>query len=352
MVTIFGRLFVFTMFTVVVFVSLITSKVVFAQDNDWTISGNNMYSNVTGNVGIGTTAPGAKLHVNSTANTNNTIGIFESDISSGGLYNELRFSALANTSPAAIRYMLGTNPNSSELSFLQQPDSGSGLVERMRIDKSGNIGIGTASPGANLDIYKSAGVRAQMGTSNNGHYFASQSDDNTDGFEIYQQHGSNTTRNSLAVYDNRTGSKSAAFVVRGDGNIGIGIANPAEKLSVNGAIKAKEIIIQTTGWPDFVFKKDYDLMPLSQLKEYIDNNKHLPEIPSADDVSEKGVKVGDIQAKLLQKIEELTLYMIDLEKKTDVFKSENEMLRGESEMLKKENELIAKRLAALEMGKL
>jgi hypothetical protein len=74
--------------------------------------------------------------VNSTDATNNTLAIFESDIDSGTEYNEIRFSAAGNSSPAAIRYVLGTVPNSSELAFLTQPDA-TGMVERVRINNSG-----------------------------------------------------------------------------------------------------------------------------------------------------------------------------------------------------------------------
>ena len=92
------------------------------------------------------------------------------------------------------------------------------------------VGIGQISPASKLDVHNNSVNYARIGTSYSGHYFESQSDDNTDGFEIYQQHGSNTTRNSFIVNDNRTGSKSAALLVRGDGNVGIGTDSPATTL--------------------------------------------------------------------------------------------------------------------------
>lgn len=67
-------------------------------------------------------------------------------------------------------------------------------------------------------------------------------------------------------------------------------------------------------WSDFVFNKDYQLMPLAELESYINTNKHLPEIPTADEVAKDGIDVAEMDAKLLQKIEELTLYVIQLEK--------------------------------------
>ncbi|MBI3259521.1 MAG: hypothetical protein HYZ54_08630 [Ignavibacteriae bacterium] len=86
-------------------------------------------------------------------------------------------------------------------------------------------------------------------------------------------------------------------------------------LSVDGKIVAKEIIVTTNSslWADYVFKKDYRLKSLSEVKEYIDENGHLPGIPSTEEAVKDGVAVGEIQAKLLEKIEELTLHLIKME---------------------------------------
>ncbi|MFC0182707.1 Putative binding domain-containing protein, N-terminal [Pseudarcicella hirudinis] len=84
-------------------------------------------------------------------------------------------------------------------------------------------------------------------------------------------------------------------------------------LAVNGKVLANEVRVRT-GWADFVFDKNYTLKNLSQVEQYIKVHKHLPEIPSASEVDEKGISVGEMNAKLLQKIEELTLYIIQQEK--------------------------------------
>ena len=97
------------------------------------------------------------------------------------------------------------------------------------------------------------------------------------------------------------------------GNVGIGTINPQHLLHVAGVIGAEAIIVSATG-ADYVFDDDYDLKPLDEVSKYIDRNHHLPGIPSAAEVAEKGVSLGDMQSKLLAKIEELTLHMIQAER--------------------------------------
>ena len=99
-----------------------------------------------------------------------------------------------------------------------------------------------------------------------------------------------------------------------NGNVGIGTTSPSYKLDVAGAIRANEIIVNTTG-ADFVFADDYQLRPLSEVKAFITENKHLPEIKSAQEMQENGVGVNELQTQLLQKIEELTLYILQQEEK-------------------------------------
>lgn len=98
-------------------------------------------------------------------------------------------------------------------------------------------------------------------------------------------------------------------------SIGTTSINPNYKLIVDGTISTKKLRVNTTPWADFVFNKNYPLLPINKLEEYIKLNKHLPEIPTTNEVEKSGVDVGEVQAKLLQKIEELTLYLIDQNKR-------------------------------------
>ncbi len=95
------------------------------------------------------------------------------------------------------------------------------------------------------------------------------------------------------------------------GNVGIGTTNPTHKLSVAGTIRSQEILVEITGWADYVFEKDYKLRSLDDVATYIKQNKHLPGILSAKEIQENGLAVGETQARMMEKIEELTLYLIE-----------------------------------------
>ena len=115
--------------------------------------------------------------------------------------------------------------------------------------------------------------------------------------------------------------------IKDNGYVGIGTTNPQSLLSVKGKISAQEVQVTLNGWSDFVFFDSYRLRPLSEVETFIQENKHLPDVPSAAVVEKEGVNLGEMDAILLRKIEELTLYMIEIKK-------ENESLKREIEKLK------------------
>ena len=174
-----------------------------------------------------------------------------------------------------------------------------------QIFNDGNIGIGTTSPSEKLEV---VGV---MRTINQG--LAAATWDNlslwSDGENSYIH--ANGDEKGLHIKSN-TGGKILL-----ESNVGIGTQNPDQMLTVKGKIHAEEIIVDLAVPADYVFKPNYKLMPLHQVEQFVKTNSHLPEIPSANEITKNGLSVGEMQNKLLQKVEELTLYVIQQQKKID-----------------------------------
>ncbi|MGZ4036342.1 MAG: hypothetical protein ACXVPQ_00850 [Bacteroidia bacterium] len=114
------------------------------------------------------------------------------------------------------------------------------------------------------------------------------------------------------------------FSVRKDGTVSIGdYYNTAYKLTVNGtALFTEAYVMLKSAWPDYVFKNDYKLMPLEKLEAYVKANHHLPSVPSESNIAEKGLNLGEVSKVQMEKIEELTLYIIELKKEVDALKKE------------------------------
>ncbi|NJN26968.1 MAG: hypothetical protein HC819_13810 [Cyclobacteriaceae bacterium] len=119
------------------------------------------------------------------------------------------------------------------------------------------------------------------------------------------------------------------YFVQSGGNVGIGINNPTEKLVVDGKILAEEVKVQVVPSSDYVFEPDYELKPLLEVDQFIQQNKHLPDIPSAAEFKENGVGLGEMDNMLLRKVEELTLYVIQLMKENEELKETVKALMAE-----------------------
>ncbi len=128
---------------------------------------------------------------------------------------------------------------------------------------------------------------------------------------------------ALAVYNNTTSSEN--FVVFGDGRVSIGgnYSNPLYMLAVKGQIIAEELNVKLNAdWPDYVFKQDYKLMPINELDAYLKKHNHLPEMPTDKEILASGINTSEMITKLLKQQEELTLYIIEQNKRIELLEKE------------------------------
>ncbi len=252
-------------------------------------------------------------------------------------------SGAVGTSANNTRMGFGiSNPNatihvsgsSSETNLMRLQLSG---TTKFLVDKNGGLSLGrnyTLAPeGEIMNLYNnvqnSAYARIEAKASNA--YWVANGKEHGSG--LIMENGGNT---KAFVYWSKSTGQGLAFdetSAAGDeifiknGNVAIGSHNISHKLTVNGTIRAKEIIVNTN-WADFVFENDYRLMPLAEVETFIRKHKHLPGIPSAEQVKREGVGLAEANTLLLQKVEELTLHLINLEKKVNALEAENEALKN------------------------
>lgn len=201
-----------------------------------------------------------------------------------------------------------------------------------KIAHNGNIGLGITNPEAKLHIDGSIKL---MGSNALEYYVSSYGDGF--GHKIYGVDASNGRTDIRIAARKNTATWTDIVTFIGDGRVGIGTMDPGEyKLAVEGAIGARKIkVINGPGWADYVFNKDYNLMSLASLEAFIQKNNHLPNIPSEQEVKENGgIELGEMNAKLLEKIEELTLYVITMNKAVEKLNKEVQELKSENKTLK------------------
>lgn len=251
------------------------------------------------------------------------------------------------------------------MSYAQWTSVGSNIYNNS--PATARVGVNIATPGELMHIYSAGAVAGADGravylaesgytgaalrtlgafqaNAANGDKFLMAFRHNAGGYQdmlqsVYIQSSATWAEFMYFRYDNskwqmRQGVQDAEFVNKGgiyfnndasgaftanSGKVGIGTTAIAAgvKLQVGGKIKCQEVEVAVSPWPDHVFKTGYNLLPLSEVEAFINTNKHLPGVPSEAEVANNGVNVGQMNATLLQKIEELTLYMIDLKKDND-----------------------------------
>lgn len=270
----------------------------------------------TTKVGIGTSAPESRLQVSGSGPFEASIAIERNNQGWGGIlryiakntgavpvdraigsilfYGSNSSSTITPNSTAKIAVTTtqnwSTTANGTQIGFWTTPNGAISYATNptMLIDHNGRVAIGKINPAYTLDV--------------------------------------NGTINATALYVNGqpfTGGSSSQWTTSGSninfttGTVSIGTttAPSAYKLAVGGKIVAEEVVVKLqTNWPDYVFEPDYKLLSLEELRSFIKQHKHLPGVPSAKEVEENGVPVGEMNALLLKKIEELTLHILELNK--------------------------------------
>jgi len=334
-----------------------SGKIIFSPKNV-----DKIWIDENGLMGIGTATPSSELTING---TNPYIEMMHNNVNTGFLM------------ASGVNLKLGTNSTNTTGNVRFQTQ----LIDRMTIDENGQVGIGTTNPTSILSInstdpivqLKNAGVDKgfiqlvnddiRIGTNinnSNGKFivrtagvdrfsiddngtgiFGSSSSDGAIimngpvGSSIYLQSGNLTqgiiraTANTFEM--NRSGAgmlkltanatgiylKPGAQISMGGG----GASATGYAVSVEGKLIATELTaLAFASWPDYVFEKDYHLKPLSEVKKFIEQNKHLPNIPAAVEVEKTGIQLGDMTKRLMEKVEELTLYVIQLQEQVDELK--------------------------------
>ena len=246
-----------------------------------------LYVDDGGRVGFGTSTPVVDLH----AVTGNTPTLrLEQDGSSG--FTPQTWDVAGNETNFFVRDVT----NSSKLPFRIRPGAPSSSID---IAADGDVGIGTGSPNAPLHVKDAAGAASTvLELENNGPAKLRLNNSTSDYWDL------NASANGLRM--NANGSASVSFRLDTNGDV-----------TIAGSLTTGT----STVYPDYVFESDYQLMPLEDLAEYIKKEKHLPRIPKAAEVSKKGLNITELQVKLLEKVEELTLYTLSQQETINALKN-------------------------------
>ncbi|WP_312993029.1 hypothetical protein [Chryseobacterium flavum] len=295
------------------------------------------YIHYNDNLGVGTSLPETSLHVKAPRNRGdaNVVGALldRSEAAGGSNIVQMKYHSTAdlelNSLFTGANFRYGSYGDFNIVNNINDGTYGAiNLVTnaktRLNVQANGKIGIGTEIPAAKMNIVSGYYTPEGEGTlmvGDPGH--VNLRFGYTDRYSWIQSHGSSP------LHINPLGNN--VILSREAGNVGIGTENPDQKLTVKGKIHAEDVIVDMNIPADYVFEKyfdgqspirpDYEMPGISELESFVKEHKHLPEIPSAEEILNGGVGLGEFQMKLLQKIEELTLYIISQNKEIENLKS-------------------------------
>jgi len=281
----------------------------------WTGAGANVYNTNSGNIGIGTNSPTEKLMING---IDPAIGFMNAASAKGFLQangNNLRMGTYNSNLTGALVFSIRSS-------------------DKMTIAADGNVGVGITSPVGKLQVTN--GYEAGLAThgylmlgSVSGTNMVFDNNEiiarnNGIASNLYLQNGSGnvyigdpsafTSVHKLGVDGNT--------VITGNLRIGTTPTPSGYKLAVDGKMICTEVMVRLVGnWPDYVFSGNHRIPDLNEVENFIKKNQHLPGIPAARDIESNGLNIGEMQKKQMEKIEELTLYVIELKKEVEALKA-------------------------------
>ncbi|HVE72976.1 MAG TPA: hypothetical protein VNI54_16540 [Thermoanaerobaculia bacterium] len=283
---------------------------------------NSIFVDSTGRVGFRTSTPVLDLHVS----TSNTPALRLEQTNAGG-FTAQTWDVAGNEANFFVRDVT----SGSRLPFRIRPGAPTSSVD---ISADGDVGIGTASPQAGLhvvsnlriDAVDSAGGLRAIGFGGTSNTLNPNIYTNGSYLVINAKNGANALNLNFD-----SGATSSTIMQANGGTVGVGITSPQSKFHVSGGdirVSGGSFIDDgvTLNVPDYVFEQDYKLMPLPELEQFIRDNKHLPNVPSASNVKQAGLNLSQMQMRLLEKVEELTLYTLDQHKTIAELKAANEEL--------------------------
>lgn len=273
-----------------------------------------MLLNASGNLALGHSTPSVRLHIKGTGELLRLDGTS----SSIALYNSSVSKAFIQSDNGNLN--LGTSTGNAAGNLYVYMNSS----PKMTVLNNGNVGIGTTTPNAKLSIYGGGAAIDLIGTNNFIQFY------NTSNVaKSYIQNSGNDLKIGISTGNTNGGvilnSSSGNLTLDKNGNVMINTSTPATgyKLSVNGKIICEELKVQLNGsWPDYVFENDYQLKSIDEVSAFIKTNKHLPNVPTAKEIEQSGISVGEMQTRMMEKIEELTLYVIQLKNQNDALKNQ------------------------------